>query len=75
MAVARGTRVVNRGRFRYIDAALTDALPSVGHGLQGGTMAYDKQQATHEFNRWSESYDRGILQWLLSFWRMLSIWL
>lgn len=28
-------------------------------------MAYDKQQATHEFNRWSESYDRSILQVLL----------
>jgi ubiquinone/menaquinone biosynthesis C-methylase UbiE len=28
-------------------------------------MAYDKQQATAEFNRWSESYDRSILQWLL----------
>ena len=28
-------------------------------------MAYDKQQATHEFTRWSESYDRCILQWLL----------
>ena len=28
-------------------------------------MAYDKQQATHEFNRWSEHYDRSILQWLL----------
>jgi ubiquinone/menaquinone biosynthesis C-methylase UbiE len=28
-------------------------------------MAYDKQQATTEFNRWSESYDRSILQWLL----------
>lgn len=28
-------------------------------------MAYDKQQATHEFVRWSESYDRSILQWLL----------
>jgi ubiquinone/menaquinone biosynthesis C-methylase UbiE len=28
-------------------------------------MAYDKQQATVEFNRWSESYDRCILQWLL----------
>ena len=28
-------------------------------------MAYDKQQATHEFARWSESYDRSILQWLL----------
>ena len=27
--------------------------------------AYDKQQAQHEFTRWSESYDRGILQWLL----------
>lgn len=28
-------------------------------------MAYDKQQATHEFTRWSESYDRSVLQWLL----------
>jgi len=28
-------------------------------------MAYDKQQAAHEFTRWSESYDRSVLQWLL----------
>lgn len=28
-------------------------------------MAYDKTQATHEFTRWSESYDRSILQLLL----------
>jgi ubiquinone/menaquinone biosynthesis C-methylase UbiE len=28
-------------------------------------MGYDKQQATEEFIRWSESYDRSILQWLL----------
>ena len=28
-------------------------------------MSYDKSQATHEFTRWSESYDRSILQWLL----------
>lgn len=28
-------------------------------------MSYDKSQATHEFNRWSESYDRSILQLLL----------
>jgi ubiquinone/menaquinone biosynthesis C-methylase UbiE len=28
-------------------------------------MAYNKDQATHEFKRWSESYDRSILQWLL----------
>ena len=28
-------------------------------------MAYDKRQATHEFTRWSESYDRSILQLLL----------
>ena len=28
-------------------------------------MGYDKHQATHEFTRWSESYDRSILQWLL----------
>ncbi|WP_435010365.1 class I SAM-dependent methyltransferase [Tundrisphaera lichenicola] len=28
-------------------------------------MGYDKHQATHEFTRWSESYDRSILQLLL----------
>lgn len=28
-------------------------------------MSYDRDQATHEFNRWSESYDRSILQWML----------
>ncbi len=28
-------------------------------------MPYDKAQATHEFSRWSESYDRSILQWML----------
>ena len=28
-------------------------------------MRYDKRQATHEFTRWSENYDRCILQWLL----------
>ncbi len=28
-------------------------------------MTYDKRQATEEFIRWSESYDRSILQWLL----------
>ena len=28
-------------------------------------MADEKRQATHEFTRWSESYDRCILQWLL----------
>ncbi len=28
-------------------------------------MGYDKQQATQEFTRWSESYDRCVLQWLL----------
>jgi ubiquinone/menaquinone biosynthesis C-methylase UbiE len=32
---------------------------------EDGTMPYDKQQATHEFNRWSRSYDRSILQRLL----------
>ncbi len=25
-------------------------------------MAYDRDQATHEFTRWSESYDRSILR-------------
>jgi len=28
-------------------------------------MVYDKRQATEEFARWSESYDRCVLQWLL----------
>ena len=28
-------------------------------------MSYDKQQATQEFSRWSQGYDRSILQWLL----------
>lgn len=28
-------------------------------------MSYDKAQATHEFEKWSESYDRCILQMLL----------
>ena len=28
-------------------------------------MGYDKRQAKHEFTRWSESYDRSILQQLL----------
>ena len=28
-------------------------------------MSYDKHQATLEFSRWSDSYDRCILQWML----------
>ncbi|QEH36673.1 Demethylmenaquinone methyltransferase [Aquisphaera giovannonii] len=28
-------------------------------------MSYDRDQAAEEFTRWSESYDRCILQWLL----------
>lgn len=28
-------------------------------------MSYDREQASQEFMRWSESYDRSILQWLL----------
>jgi ubiquinone/menaquinone biosynthesis C-methylase UbiE len=28
-------------------------------------MGYDKQQVAREFKRWSDSYDRSILQWLL----------
>ena len=28
-------------------------------------MGYDKHQVAQEFTRWSESYDRSILQWLL----------
>src|SRR5439155_24663134 len=36
-----------------------------GNGSREAPMAYEKHQATTEFNRWSESYDRSILQWLL----------
>ncbi len=28
-------------------------------------MGYDKDKAAEEFTRWSESYDRSVLQWLL----------
>jgi ubiquinone/menaquinone biosynthesis C-methylase UbiE len=28
-------------------------------------MAYERTQATEEFTRWSENYDRSVLQWLL----------
>jgi ubiquinone/menaquinone biosynthesis C-methylase UbiE len=28
-------------------------------------MGYDKHQATDEFIRWSDSYDRSVLQWLI----------
>ncbi len=28
-------------------------------------MSYDKDQAAAEFTRWSESYDRSLLQWML----------
>jgi len=28
-------------------------------------MVYDRRQAAREFEKWSESYDRSILQWLL----------
>jgi ubiquinone/menaquinone biosynthesis C-methylase UbiE len=28
-------------------------------------MKYDRDQATKEFTRWSENYDRSVLQWLL----------
>ena len=28
-------------------------------------MSYDRNQATREFGRWSDNYDRSILQWLL----------
>ena len=28
-------------------------------------MGYDKHQVAQEFTRWSQSYDRSILQWLL----------
>jgi ubiquinone/menaquinone biosynthesis C-methylase UbiE len=34
-------------------------------GSKEALMVYDKHQATAEFNRWSESYDRCVLQWLL----------
>lgn len=35
-----------------------------GQGTEA-TVGYDKAQATEEFTRWSESYDRSVLQWLL----------
>src|SRR5207248_6542499 len=36
------------------------------HRRHGGlAMGYDKHQATEEFVRWSDSYDRCILQWLI----------
>jgi ubiquinone/menaquinone biosynthesis C-methylase UbiE len=28
-------------------------------------MPYDKAQASREFDRWSQNYDRSVLQWLL----------
>jgi ubiquinone/menaquinone biosynthesis C-methylase UbiE len=28
-------------------------------------MGYDKNQVAHEFTRWSQTYDKSILQWLL----------
>jgi ubiquinone/menaquinone biosynthesis C-methylase UbiE len=33
--------------------------------LKRGPMSYGKMQASLEFSRWSETYDRSILQWLL----------
>jgi ubiquinone/menaquinone biosynthesis C-methylase UbiE len=33
--------------------------------VKGLPMSYDKNQAAREFGRWSENYDRSILQWLL----------
>src|SRR5271157_6085300 len=37
------------------------------HATQGkeASMRYDKDQAAAEFTRWSESYDRSVLQWML----------
>src|SRR3954465_3299425 len=40
-------------------------FPKDSDRREAPTMAYDRDQATHEFTRWSESYDRCILQWLL----------
>src|SRR3954454_5066410 len=44
---------------------LSDRVRNCDFGGTEAPMAYDKHQATAEFNRWSESYDRSILQWLL----------
>ena len=48
-----------------MDTILSDQIRNRGFGGTEAPMAYDKHQATAEFNRWSESYDRSILQWLL----------
>jgi ubiquinone/menaquinone biosynthesis C-methylase UbiE len=47
--------------------SLLGARPLEGESTrQGGReMTYDRHEATREFTRWSESYDRCILQWLL----------
>src|SRR5262249_52845749 len=34
-------------------------------GMEAAFVAYEKDQAAQEFTRWSPSYDRCILQWLL----------
>ena len=46
-----------------IPSAKIDSGPPKRAG--GFLLKYEKCQATHEFTRWSESYDRSILQWLL----------
>jgi ubiquinone/menaquinone biosynthesis C-methylase UbiE len=40
---------------------------TAAHAFLGkeASMSYDKDQAAAEFTRWSESYDRSVLQWML----------
>src|SRR3954462_9578811 len=52
-------------RMRWRANGIPSPFPLTDLRPQGGTMAYDRDQATHEFTRWSESYDRSVLQWLL----------
>src|SRR3954467_13583630 len=52
-------------RMRWRANGIPSPFPLTDLRPQGGTMAYDRDQATHEFNRWSRSYDRSVLQWLL----------
>src|SRR5689334_5264148 len=50
--------------FRLLAQSRLRSMQAVRPGTEA-TMAYDKDQAAHEFTKWSESYDRCILQWLL----------
>jgi ubiquinone/menaquinone biosynthesis C-methylase UbiE len=52
-------------RFGLLDLFKPGSISLPTFSGKEATMAYDKGQATEEFTRWSENYDRCILQWLL----------